>query len=62
MDEKEFEEKSTLGAKDYLLPYRLQTGSETDRISYSLVKGIMPPQVKRSGREAENSIPSRAEI
>jgi len=62
VDEREFENRSTLGAKDSFLPYRLQTGSQTDQISYSLIKEITSPWVKRSGRDAENSTPSKVEI
>jgi hypothetical protein len=49
-------------AVDLSLLQRLETGSETQPVSYKLDNGVSFLEVKRPGREADHSSASSAEV
>jgi hypothetical protein len=49
-------------AGNFSLHYRVQTGSEAYPDSYPTSKGALSLEEKRSGREANHSPPSSAEV
>jgi hypothetical protein len=49
-------------AIDFSPLQRLETGSETQPASYTLDNGVSVPEVKRSGRKADHSSPSSADV
>jgi hypothetical protein len=48
--------------KKFSLLHKIQTGSGTHPASYLMDTGSLSPEVKRSGRETDNSPPSNAEV
>jgi hypothetical protein len=51
-----------VGAGNFSLHHHVKTGSETHTASYPMGTGCSFPGVKRTGREADHSPPSTAEV
>jgi hypothetical protein len=47
---------------NFSLHHRVQTGSGAHPVSYPMVPGALSPRAKWSGREANHSPPSNAEV
>jgi hypothetical protein len=63
MDDRSFRLRFTAaGAGKFSLHHRLQNGSGADPAPYLMGTGALSRRVKRSGREADHSPPSNAEV
>jgi hypothetical protein len=51
-----------IGESDFSVLHNVQTGSGAHPASYTAGTGAVSPGIKRQGREADHSVPSRSKI